>query len=99
MHIGATKVQVSLASMAASIGVLVSNLTTNEVCALVGCLYGCGFFLLTCYKFSNKSLKFGLEDPVPSQDYLRVRDSRIEGLKTELNSNNIMNNNNVNFIL
>ena len=57
------------------------------------------FFLLTCYKFSNKSLKFGLEDPVPSQVYLRVRGCRIEGLKTELNANNIIKNNNVYFIL
>ena len=94
MHTGATKVHVILAS----IGVLVSNLTTNEVCALFGYLYGCVFFLLTCYKFSNKSLKFGLEDPVPSQVYLRVRGCRIEGLKTELNANNIINNNNVYFV-
>ena len=40
MHTGATKVHVILAS----IGVLVSNLTTNEVCALFGYLYGCVFF-------------------------------------------------------
>ena len=80
MHTGATKVHVILAS----IGVLVSNLTTNEVGALFGYLYGCVFFLLTCYKFSNKSLKFGLEDPVPSQVYLRVRGCRIEGLKQNL---------------
>ena len=41
MHTGATKVHVILAS----IGVLVSNLTTNEVGALFGYLYGCVFFL------------------------------------------------------
>ena len=34
MLIGATKVYIILAS----IGILVSNLTTNEVCALFGCL-------------------------------------------------------------
>ena len=42
MLIGATKVYIILAS----IGILFSNLTANEVCALFGCLlrfYGCVF--------------------------------------------------------
>lgn len=53
MHTGTTKVHVILAS----IGVLVSNLTTNEVCALLAICMAVLSFSLTCYKFSNKSLK------------------------------------------
>ena len=64
MLIGATKVYIILAS----IGILFSNLTTNEVCALFGCLlrfHGCVFFL-------TYVLLILKQDAVPSQVYLRL---------------------------
>ena len=90
MLIGATKVYIILAS----IGILVSNLTTNEVCALFGCLlrfYGCVFFNLCAI---NSQAGCRSEPSLPA-----FRGCRIERLHPELNANNIINNNNVYFIL
>ena len=60
---GATKVYIILAS----IGILFSNLTANEVWALFGCLlrfYGCVFLTYVLYILK--------QDAVPSQVYLRL---------------------------